>query len=350
MKLHESTMWKEINEQKAAIENARKVNLSLLEKIANEAEARKIQSIVFVARGSSEHAAQAAKYIFETHAGIITTFAAPSITTHYQGLVDYSNSLVIGISQSGAAQDVYEVMKAAEKQGALVVSLTNGIDSLMSSVGKYKLHLACGPEVSVTATKSYMTQLVLLALLAAYMSDDEVLFETLHQIPEIIEMALLYKEQVSVIVAYFRNVDRINIFGRGLLYALSMESELKIQETSMIDARAYASSDYRHGPIATVNRYIPSIFYIADKETNSCIIDLFHVLKNEKQVTTFVITNKKEIAEQSDFSIVFREEIDGLKALIASAVITQMFACLLSLARGLDPDQPDGIAKVTITR
>lgn len=346
---NESKMWKEIHEQPEAIRNCLKVNTEIFKQIAADVKQRNIKTVVFAARGSSDHAAQAARYLFETYCGMIASIATPAVVTCYQGNVDYSNALLIGVSQSGGAQDVYEVMKKCDDQGGICVAITNVRGSLMDTVGKYRMNNECGPETSITAAKSYITQLTMLVGIATYISENKELIEKLDHLADIVEESFLLEDQVRSIVPIYRNCEHMLIFGRGLLFGLAQETELKVQETSYFDARAYASSDYRHGPIATSLRFVPAMFFIADEPTNHCITTLHQRLKEEKNIFSTIVSNSKEIAEQGNTSILLPAHNEGLYAVYAGAVVSQMFSCLLAIARGYNPDEPVGVSKNTVT-
>lgn len=349
IQLSDSKLWKEIHQQDECIQNCLKYNLPIIQNIADDVLSRKIKNVVFAARGSSDHAAQVARYLFEIHTDFITNIAAPSVITCYNGKTDYSQSLVIGISQSGGAQDVYQVMQKAVNDGGICVSITNEPDCLMSTIGHYRLNNHCGEETSITAAKSYITQLTILVALVAYISKDTSLLQLLDELPSLVKESYGFEDQIKNIIPIFRNSEHLMIFGRGLLYGLVQESELKIQETSYLDARCYAASDYQHGPIATALSFVPTIFFIADQKTNQSIIDLHNRLKKEKNIYSLIITNQDEIAKMGDHCILMPSDFDGLKAVFAGAVISQMFACLLSISRGYNPDSPEGVSKHTVT-
>lgn len=347
--LNESKLWKEIHQQADCIDACLLKNTPILKDIAKEVKKRKIKKIVFAARGSSEHAAQVAKYVFEIYTDFIVTIASPSVVTCYQGKANYKDSLVIGISQSGGARDVYEVMKRCERDKGLCVSITNEEGCLMSTTGNYRLNNECGEETSITAAKSYMTQLTILVALAAYISREQELLDLLPELSTIVKESYQLEDQVKEIIPLYRNCEHLLIFGRGLLYGLAQEAELKIQETSYLDARCYAASDYQHGPIATTLRFVPALFFIADQKTNQSILLLHRRLKDEKHIFSTIISNQKELTKLGNSSILIPNEYDGLKAVFCCAVISQMFACLLSISRGYNPDNPDGVSKHTVT-
>lgn len=349
MNLNESKLWKEIHQQDECVRECLKYNLPILKEIAFNIKQRNIKNIIFAARGSSEHAAQVAKYVFEIYTDMLVNIAAPSITTCYQGHVNYQNALVVGISQSGGAQDVYQVMKKCVDDGGICVSITNEPECLMSTIGHYQLNNHCGIETSITAAKSYITQLTILIALAYQISENQELFNLLEQLPDSIKDSFQLENQVQNVIPFFRNSEHLLIFGRGLLYGLVQESELKIQETSYLDARCYSASDYQHGPIATSLSFVPTIFFIADKQTDKSIIQLHQRLKEEKNIFSLIISNKDNISELGDLSIKIPHQYDGLSAVFVCAIISQMFACLLSIARGYNPDSPIGVSKHTVT-
>ena len=160
----ESVFWKEIFEQPEAVRNCLKENEPVLREIAKEVKERKIKTVVFVGRGSSDHANLVGRYLFETKCSMVASICAPSVVTAYHSNVDYSNVLMIAVSQSGGARDIYEVMKHCDEQGGVCVCVTNVEGSLMTQAGKYQVRNHCGPERSVTAGKSYLTQVTICLL------------------------------------------------------------------------------------------------------------------------------------------------------------------------------------------
>ena len=135
----ESVFWKEIFEQPEAVRNCLKENEPVLREIAKEVKERKIKTVVFVGRGSSDHANLVGRYLFETKCSMVASICAPSVVTAYHSNVDYSNVLMIAVSQSGGARDIYEVMKHCDEQGGVCVCVTNVEGSLMTQAGKYQV-------------------------------------------------------------------------------------------------------------------------------------------------------------------------------------------------------------------
>ena len=155
--------------------------------------------------------------------------------------------------------------------------------------------------------------------------------------------------EIRKVLPLFRNVADIYILGRGYSYAVGLEAELKIQEASYTNARTYSSADYQHGPIAATSRRIPFIAYLCDEKTNRTTIDLIEKLKKNFHISTCVISNQPQYCELGDCSILLDEKAEGIDSVIPLATVSQMFACMLSFARGYHPDKPTCLSKVTVT-
>ncbi|MEG2751655.1 MAG: SIS domain-containing protein, partial [Anaerorhabdus sp.] len=207
----------------------------------------------------------------------------------------------------------------------------------------------CGKEKSFTAAKSYIAQLTIIIALALHMSEREDLIDEIKNFVKITQDSLNLESQIRNIIPLFRNVKDILLIGRGLSYAVSQETELKIQEASYTNAKSYAASDYQHGPIATTERFTPILYFANDIKTNQSTVDLMKKLKNDFKTTNIMVTNDEEIAKMADYAILLPKEAEGLRGVYALVIFSQMFACLLSFARGYHPDKPMGLSKTTIT-
>lgn len=341
-------MYKEIHEQSVVVSNAIKKNQKYFQEISEIVNIRNIKEIVLVARGSSEHACLIAKYFAEIHTKLRVTLVQPSIITAYNGKVDYSNTLCIGVSQSGGAKDVIRVLEYCKNQGAETVTITNVLGSELSKVGDININNECGKEFCVTATKSFLTQVVILMYIIATIVDDKDLQKVISKFDKSIEKALSYENQLEKFVPIIKDQEGILLFARGIQFAMGLEIELKFQETCTIDARCYASSDYRHGPIVTSNsNKYPALFYVADKHTNHDIIQLLEEFK-KKNIPVIVFTDIIEIAKNNP-SILIESNGNFLNSLIINLVLSQLLTFMCSVARGFNPDSPKGVTKNTVT-
>lgn len=348
--IQESNMYREIHDQPRHVRDAWQKNLPMMKKIAGEVKRRGIRTVVLVGRGSSDHANLVGRYAFERYTNMVASIATPSIVTMYGGKTDLSDCLVIGISQCGEARDVYEVLERCDKQGGIAVSITNVRDCLMASLDRYYMNCECGEETSYTACKSYMTQMTILLGLVAEIADDDGLREALTQAPEAVEACMALEGRIHELLPMYRNAQQVYLFGRGMLYALANETELKLIEAAYLDARTYASSDYYHGPISNTPRFVPSIFFAADEPTNDSTMELHRKLKEEKQMYTLVVSNREDLVKQGSHGVLLPKQCDGILGVYGCAVFSQLLACLLSIERGYDPDFPVGLSKVTVTR
>jgi len=342
-------MLNEINEQPKVLKKCMEKNKDTVKKLAEEIRARNIQWIYIAARGTSDHAGIYGKYIIESELGIPVAPAAPSVFTLYQKSVNFKNGMVIGISQSGKAADVLEVLKSANGQGALTVSITNFPDSPMASEAKFHLDLSAGLEKSVAATKTFSSQMFVLAMLVAELSGNDELKKELTLVPENISHILSTADAIKNKVERYRFMNECFVLSRGANYAIAMESALKIQETTYTRAKAFATSDFQHGPIAMVDKNIPVIIYAPDgpalKDTEAMIDKLA-----ELGIELIVVSNKNSILEKGTCSFSIPYTANDIISPFYNAVIAQLFACNLSLAKGLNPDSPRMLNKVTITK
>ena len=342
-------MLNEINEQPKVLKKCMEKNKDTVKKLAEEIRARNIQWIYIAARGTSDHAGIYGKYIIESELGIPVAPAAPSVFTLYQKSVNFKNGMVIGISQSGKAADVLEVIKSANSQGALTVSITNFPDSPMAMEANFHLDLSAGLEKSVAATKTFTSQMFVLALLVAELSGNEELKKELSLVPENISHILGTADTIKNKAERYRFANECFVLSRGMNYAIALESALKIQETTYTRAKAFSTSDFQHGPIAMVDNNIPVIVYAPDGPTLNDTESMIDRLTN-LGIELIVVSNKQSILDKGTCSISIPYTANDIISPYYNAVVAQLFACSLSLAKGLNPDSPRMLSKVTITK
>lgn len=342
-------MKKEIWEQPEVLSKCFEINRKTIEDIIKVINNKNIQSIFIAARGTSDHAAVYGKYILELITGIPVGLAAPSVFTMYGKTLKLKDSLVIGISQSGKAADVLEVLKSANLQGALTVSITNFADSPLAQEAQFHLYCNAGLEKSVAATKTFTAQILLLAQLAAEWSKNDEMKKELISLPEKVNKTLDISSNIQNLVPRYRFMDECFVLARGINYAVALESALKIQETTYVRAKAFASSDFYHGPFAMIDRDIPVIVFAPDGPS---LKDSFEIVKKLKEhhIELLMISNQQEMLKIGAASISIPQTNNDIISPFFNVVAAQIFACELSLLKGLDPDSPRGLNKVTITR
>jgi glutamine---fructose-6-phosphate transaminase (isomerizing) len=360
-KVTETLMWKEILEQPEVFRRLLARQLPVVRAVAAEADRRSVHSVVVAARGTSDHAGTFAQYLLEIRKGVPVSLAAPSVLTLYHGALDLKDSLVVGISQSGRAEDVLEVMKRGKASGGQVVAITNDPHSPMAVFADYQIDLDAGLERSVAATKTFGAQMFVASLLAAVWAGDDVALARLAEVPGFVEETVrLLPPQLDRIVPQYRFLEEGFVLARGVGYPVAMEMALKIQETNYIRMRAFPVSDFYHGPMAMLHAGFPVVLFAAEgpayrnaREMAALIgekaSDLLWVTDGDPQDDGMIEDLFEKTGASCRIVHLPRTGDDTISAFLY-AVFAQMFACQLAVVRGLDPDRPRTLSKVTITR
>lgn len=341
-------MWDEIWEQPVVLERALR-DLSAVQAVVQAVHAQKINFVYIAARGTSDHAAVYGKYLMETMLGIPVALAASSVLTVYQRDLHLKNALVIGISQSGKAADVLEVIKNANSQGAITLTITNAPDSPLAQEAKFHLDCNAGAEVSVAATKTFTAELFLLAQLVAEWAADPDFKAELALVPGKITQTLEIARDIAEKAVRYRFMNECFVLARGINYAIALETALKVQETNYVRAKAFATSDFWHGPIAMVNRDIP-VFVLAPAGPSLPDVSAMIEKLQQNQAELVIISNRPELLQMGTCSFAIPETENDAISPFFNIVTAQMFACQLALIKGLNPDSPRGLNKVTITK
>ena len=298
--------------------------------------------VVTCGRGSSDHAATYAKYLFETRLGLATSSAAPSVSSVHGGKLNLRRTLYVAISQSGASPDIVNHATMARDGGAMVVALVNDAESALAGVASHVVPLEAGPETSVAATKSYIVSLGALALLAGYLGKDSRLLDALHAVPE--AMAAAWQCDWSALLDNLKPASNMFVVGRGVGYALALEAALKLKETARLHAEAYSSAEVRHGPLAIVGDGFPLLAFAQDDATRASVLRLAADASG-LGAQVFVAGAR----HSQSITLPCPESPHALLAPLVLAQAFYKFAVDLALARGHDPDTPPHLSKVTRT-
>ena len=341
---------KEIKEQPAVLASVIKNNLATAEKVVAEAKAKGVSGIYFAARETSDHACVYAQYIFGILAGVPCTLGTPSVFTKYGAHIDLSKYLVVGVSQSGKAEDVLEVLKSAKSDGAVTVAVTNEADSPMAKQADYHLYCGAGPELSIAATKTFTSQMMLLALLAAKWSENAEFLSALEAVSgKVAELFESLDTQLNALAEKYQNMPGAVLLGRGVSYPIALEGALKMLETNKIKMKGYPISDFHHGPIAQLHTGDP-VFVIAPKgATYADAVEITGKLKGVEADILF-ITDDADAVPEGTTGIVIPNTGCELTTPFLSVLIFQLLACKMTIVRGIDPDKAGVINKITITK
>ncbi|MGE4459675.1 MAG: SIS domain-containing protein [Stenotrophomonas sp.] len=223
--------------------------------------------VVTCARGSSDHAATYAKYLFETRLGLVTASASPSVGSVYEARQQLQGALYLVISQSGKSPDLLRNAEAAKAAGARVVALVNVEDSPLAQLADTVIPLGAGAERSVAATKSYLASLAAILQLCAYWRDDPTLIAALDALPAALTLA--WQCDWSALTEGLVDAHNLFVVGRGPGLAAAQEAALKFKETCGLHAEGYSSAEVKHGPMALVGRDFPVLAFAQPDETGA---------------------------------------------------------------------------------
>jgi glutamine---fructose-6-phosphate transaminase (isomerizing) len=342
-------MLDEIRQQPAALERTLASELPRLARFKARLARHRPRLIVLAARGTSDNAALFGRYLLEAATGIPVSLAAPSIYTLYNANVDHRDALVVAISQSGESTDTNLVLERAREQGALTVGITNEASGTLAGLAGQVFLVRAGREKSVAATKTYTGQLLMMYLLA-YALGARIRLDDLHRLPERAHLALELQPEIAALSERYRFMDHAVVVGRGLNYSNAFEFALKMMETCYIIAPRFSSADFLHGPIAMVEPDFPVFVFAPSGPTWSSIRDTLDKLQQLK-AETVVITDagNREAAGRSTRWIRLPRKLDEWLTPIPYIIPAQLFAACLADQKGLNPDKPRTISKVTLT-
>jgi glucosamine--fructose-6-phosphate aminotransferase (isomerizing) len=340
-------MLQEIAEQPAALEKTIREERDKINHLAEELKRRGIELIVMVARGSSDNAAQFGRYLLEIRSGIPVSLAAPSVYTLYDAKVRCEHALYVGVSQSGEGEDINLVLERARSCGAFTIGITNEAQSSMARIVDEVLLMHGGREQSVAATKTYTGQMMLFYMLAEALAERTAKLDY-ERIPEYAARALELRTVVEETVKRYVFMENCVVVGRGLSYGNAFELALKLMETCYVVTSPFSSADFLHGPLAIVERHFPIFMFAPPGVTLPGVRGLLKRLR-ELSADTLAITSDEDAASSASRSLLLPKEIDEFLAPIPYIIPGQLFAALLAEEKGLDPDAPRSLSKVTRT-
>jgi glucosamine--fructose-6-phosphate aminotransferase (isomerizing) len=339
----------ELREQPAALARLLGEGRDAAEAAARVVRARGAGFAVVAARGSSDNAARYAQYVLGIRNRLVASLATPSLFTQYHAAPSLAGSLVIGISQSGQSPDIVEVVREARRQGAVSLAITNDPDSPLASAAELVLPLRAGPEKAVAATKTYTAQVLALAMLSAALDGDEQTWRELDGVPDRVAGAIERNAATADAAGRFRDRTGLVVVGRGYNLATAFEVGLKVKETSGILTDAYSSADFFHGPKAILQPGLP-VLVVAPGPREFPDLDDVVELVEQTGSPLLAISDRRELLEVAELAMPLPPDTPEWLSPIVAITPGQLFALGLSLARGMHPDAPPGLSKVTRTR
>jgi glucosamine--fructose-6-phosphate aminotransferase (isomerizing) len=340
------TLLREIREQPAALRRMVDASAEIGEAAA-EAARRGVRYVRLVAHGTSDNAASYGVYALGLLPGWTAFRDSISLTVYYGARIDLRDSCVIGLSQSGETPDVVEYVRRARAGGAYTVAVSNDPSSSLAVAADARLPLRAGPEHAIAATKTYTSQLAALALFSAHLAGSgERYADGIREVADLLEEALpALERQVGELATAFAFVGRMFAIGRGADYATAREISLKLLETCRVAAEPLTATDMVHGPVAALDRMFPVWAIVSEDEAIPPVGEA--VARARAAGATVVASGTRADTIEGDYHLPVPRPSLPLLAPLLAVVPGQLFAWALARAKGLDPDRPAGLTKIT---
>ncbi len=337
----------EIAESPAIVARLLRESRDGVEAVAAAIRARGADLAVVAARGTSDHAGIYGQYILGARNGILVAPATPSLVSLYGAPPRMGSALVLGISQSGRSPDVVSVVAASRRQGALTVAITNHPESELATAAEHVLPLRAGDERAVAATKTYVAELAVLAMLSAALSGDGRSQAELAALPAALAAALDGEPAAQAAASSWAGYDACTVLARGFNYATAREWALKLKEVAGVLADPYSTADFQHGPITLVGDGTPVLAVAAAGVAFDSVADLLGRLRDDG-ARVLALTDADALG--AGIETVRVPAVPEWLSPIVAMIPAQLFALHLAGARGIDPEHPRHLSKVTLTR
>lgn len=348
MDIHSLFLYQEIHEQPDILKGLISANQETFLKLVESIKKKKPQNVLIAARGSSDNAGLYAKYLFGAFNKLIVSLVTPSLFTIYKQFPDISKTLILGISQSGKSPDIHSVLTEGKSQGALTVAITNALDSELADVSDFVLFQNAGNEKSLAATKTYTSQLYLLAALSSYLAEDQKRIDELQNLGSDISEVLLVEADIAESAKRYRYMQHCAVIGRGFNYASAFEFSLKLKELTYTIAEPYSSADFMHGPLALIENGFPVFVIGPSGNMLPEMREFVHIVK-KRGADVLAISDDPELLVAAHTKIPLPMSVPEWLSPIPAIIPAQLFAMYLALERNYNPDEPRALSKITKT-
>ena len=338
----ETLMFREAQESAEVVERQRRRNAVAVARLGGRLRRHPPRAVVTLARGSSDHAATFARYLIERRARVLTSSLSPSIASIYSATPALNGTLALAISQSGRSPDLLMAAEQARDRGAFLVALVNDEDSPLAALADVTLPLAAGREQSVAASKSFIASLAAILDLLASWTEDAALDAALSTLPKRLERAWI--ADWSPAVEALEQAENAFVVARGHGLGVAQEAALKLKETCALHAEAFSGAELRHGPMALLRPGFPVLVFAQSDETLTSMSELAAAAAERgASVISSGIAGAPGVALPTATA-------GPLIAPVLQVASFYRMANALAVARGLDPDRPPHLSKITETR
>ena len=347
-------MLKEIHEQPATLRNTLRLQEHYLDLMATFLD--RAREVFLVACGTSYHACLASSYVFSKLAFLATYPVIASEFVEQHGKSVNIDGTLLAVSQSGETADTLAAVNAARQRAATILGLTNAIGSTLTRVSRVYIGQQSGPEIGVAATKTFTSQLSVLAGLALRLakrrgkvSQDEMDFlaEKLEKLPETVETVIqTQEERVKQIAKKYKDAKAFFFLGRGISTATAYEGRLKLMEIAYVPAMAFPAGESKHGPISLVEPGFPVVFICPKDETYKTLIgNVMEMKARGASIIAVIEEGDEEIRKLADDYIEVPAGTPEILSPITFVVPLQLLAYYVAVERGFNPDTPRNLAK-----
>ena len=298
--------------------------------------------VVIVARGSSDYAAIFARYLLEAVTGRPVALAAPSLVTLYGAELRLDGWLALGISQSGRTPEIVTVLERYGAAGARTVALTNDPASALAAAADVQVELGAGDELAVPATKTFTAQLAAVALVGEALGPVPWRASHWERLPGVVEELLGDPGPAERAAEALGAADELIAVGRGYLMCVALEAALKLREATGVRAEGWSAADFRHGPVTVARGDIP---LLAVSAAGPAAADVDELAEQLERGGTRVL----RLADSPEAELPYTSGIPEPLCTLPATVRAQQLALALALRRGINPDAPPGLGKVTET-
>ncbi len=341
----------EIFEQPAVLQGWLDTQWPNVGRIAAAIRAQPIDYVLLAGRGTSDHAGVYAQYLWGARNRLPVALAAPSLFSHYADSPRIGQALVVGISQSGQSPDVVGVVAEGRRQGAITLAVTNDPGSPLGQAAAFTLDIQAGHEAAVAASKTYTAELLALAALSvALAGDDPADRAALATLPAAVAAALDLDAAVADLAAGHALMERCVVLGRGYHYATAQEWALKLKELTYVLADPYSSADFQHGPIAMIHPGFPVLALAPAGAVLDEQVSLLGRLRDDYGADLLVLSDSDAALDLTPNSLRLPPGVPEWLMPLVSIVPAQLYCYHLTRQKGLDPEQPRTLQKVTLTR
>jgi glucosamine--fructose-6-phosphate aminotransferase (isomerizing) len=347
-------MLKEIHEQPRALRNTLRVDEGLLEKLAsmiNESE-----KVFITAAGTSFNAGFSGKYMLTRLAKIRAETVISSEFDEVLKEMDFTNSIVIAITQSGETSDTINASRYAKKLGAKILALTNTVGSSITRFADATMYTQAGPEIGVAATKTFLVQMACMGLLSSKLglinrsimkSEYNTFRNELEELPSVIQKVIeIQEDKIKASIPKYQLAKSFLFLGRGINAPVALEGALKLKEISYIHAEGYPAGESKHGPIALIEEGFPVVFIAPRDTTRDRILgNIMEMKARGARIISVIEEGDKELETLSNTFYDIPKVSNSILKPIIYIVPLQLFAYYMAVKRGYDPDKPRNLAK-----